>query len=77
MIAYNLISLFRQVVLQTKTQATLGTIRVQCFALGSWVVKHAGKTTLKMSVALKRRSWLDGLFAKIEQIKTPYSFSNA
>ncbi|HLL42301.1 MAG TPA: IS1380 family transposase [Segetibacter sp.] len=77
MIAYNLISLFRQVVLQTKTQATLSTLRVQCFALGSWVAKHAGKTVLKMSVAIKRRSWLDGLFGKIEQLKNTYVFPNA
>ena len=77
MIAYNLISLFRQVVLQTKTQTTLSTLRVQCFELGSWVAKHAGKTVLKMSVAKKRRRWLDGLFRKIEQLKNPYVFPNA
>jgi hypothetical protein len=49
MIAYNLMSLFRQIVLQSKSQATLRTLRFKCFALGSWITKHAGKTTLNIS----------------------------
>lgn len=77
MMAYNLISLFRQIVLQSKSQQTLGTMRVHCFALGSWVATHAHKSTLKMSVAFKKRSWLDGLFSQIDLIKPPYSFSIA
>ena len=43
MMAYNLMSLFRQIVLQTKSQSTLSTLRFKCFALGSWITKHAGK----------------------------------
>jgi hypothetical protein len=76
MTAYNLLSLFRQVVLQTKSQQTLSTIRVHCFAIGGWVANHAHKSVLKMSVALKKRKWLDGLFSQINLIQSPYSFSN-
>lgn len=35
MVAYNLPSLLRQIVLQSKSQATLSTLRFKCFALGS------------------------------------------
>ncbi|HWY33145.1 MAG TPA: IS1380 family transposase [Nitrosopumilaceae archaeon] len=77
MIAYNMMSLFRQVVLQTKTQATLSTLRFKCFALGSWISKHAGKTTLKVSAIGEKRKWLDGLFDTVSQNDKSFYFPNA
>ena len=77
MIAYNLMSLFRQIVLQKKTQATLSTLRFKCFALGSWITKHAGKTTLNISAIGEKRKWLDGLFDIVRQNDRTFYFSNA
>jgi len=77
MIAYNLMSLFRQLVLKTKTQATLSTLRFKCFALGSWISKHAGKTTLNISAIGEKRKWLDGLFDTVKQNDKSFYFSNA
>ena len=77
MIAYNLMSLFRQVVLQSKTQATLSTLRFKCFALGSWISKHAGKTTLNISATGEKRKWLDGLFDIVRKNNRTFYFSNA
>jgi hypothetical protein len=77
MIAYNIMSLFRQVVLQTKTQGTLSTLRFKCFALGSWISKHAGKTTLKVSAIGEKRKWLDGLFDTVSQNDKSFFFPNA
>ena len=77
MIGYNLMSLFRQAVLQTKTQATLSTLRFKCFALGSWISKHAGKTTLKVSVIGEKRKWIDGLFDIVRQKDNLFYFPNA
>ena len=76
-VAYNLMSLFRFLVLQTKTQSTLTTLRVKCFALGAWVSRHAGKKVLKLSVSGKKRLWLDGLFATITDLEPPFHCSNA
>ena len=76
-IAYDLMSLFRQIVLKTKSQATLNTLRFKCFALGAWISKHAGKRVLKISLTQGRRTWLDGLFSTIDDISPPYKFSNA
>lgn len=77
MVAYNLMSLFRQMVLQDKTQATLNTLKFKCFALGSWIRKESRNKVLKISVAGRKRSWLEGLFSKVSQLSPPYSFSNA
>ena len=77
MIAYNLMSLFRQIVLQTKSQSTLSTLRFKCFALGSWITKHAGKTTLNISAIGEKRRWLDGLFDIVKEKNQTFYFSNA
>ena len=77
MIAYNLMSLFRQIVLQKKTQATLSTLRFKCFALVSWITKHAGKTTLNISAIGEKRKWLDGLFDIVRKNDRTFYFSNA
>jgi hypothetical protein len=77
MIAYNLMSLFRQIVLKSKSQATLSTLRFKCFALGSWISKHAGKTALNISAIGEKRKWLDGLFDIAKKNDQSFFFSNA
>ena len=77
MMGYNLMSLFRQIVLQSKSQATLSTLRFKCFALGSWITRHAGKTTLNISAIGQKQKWLDGLFDIVRQKNQPLEFSNA
>jgi hypothetical protein len=67
MIAYNLISLFRQVILKVKIQPRLQSIRFKCFAIGSWIGKRYRKKVLKVSLPHQRRPWFEGLFAKIEE----------
>jgi hypothetical protein len=77
MIAYNLISLFRHFALNQHNRATHSTLKSYCFALGAWTVSHANKKTLKISLPVKKRPWLDGLFAKIEALNGNFSYSNA
>jgi hypothetical protein len=77
MVAYNLMSLFRQMVLQDKTQATLNTLKFKCFALGSWIVKSSKEKVLRISTAGRKRLWLEGLFSKVSQLSPSYSSSNA
>ena len=73
MVAYNLMSLYRQVTRQTRPQPTLATLRFNCFAVGSWIVRSGNRHILKMSVPLKRRQWFDGLFSAIMQNQFPLS----
>jgi len=52
-LAYNLMSLFRQLVLQSSNPPTLATLPVKCFALGAWISTHARKRILKISLSPK------------------------
>lgn len=72
MIAYNLMSLFRQVVLQQTThQSTLKTLRYKVLAIGSYMVKNGNLTTLKLSLAMKRREWFKGLWDSSKTFTLP------
>lgn len=72
LIAYNLLSLFRQVILKQPAQQHLSSIRFKCFALGSWITKKGRKEILKLSVVPKRRIWLDGLFSNLVHLAAPF-----
>ena len=72
LIAYNLLSLFRQVILKEPIQQHLSTIRFKCFALGSWIVKKGRNKVLKLSVNVKRRAWFDGLFSRLVDLTDPF-----
>ena len=49
MMAYNLMSLFRQVILRTKIQNQLKTLRYKVFAVGSYLTKDENTKILKLS----------------------------
>jgi hypothetical protein len=75
MIAYNLMSLFRQLTHQKQAQPKLSTLRFNCFAVGSWIDTNKNGKVLKLSVPLKRRQWYDSLFAKINEARLPLSLT--
>lgn len=77
MVAYNLMSLFRHFALNHHKRATLSTLQSHCFALGAWTVNHANQKVLKISLPVKKRPWLDGLFDQIHKTGPPYKYSNA
>ena len=77
MVAYNIMSLFRFFALQSHKNSTLRTLKVYCFALGSWSVNHSNRKVLKIALNTKRRPWLDGIFAKVENLSPPFQYSNA
>jgi hypothetical protein len=64
MVAYNLMSLFRQVILQKHPCPTLAILQFNCFGVGSWVQGNV----LKMSVMLKRRHRYDSLFSNLSSL---------
>jgi len=77
MVAYNLIALFRHFGLNIHNQATLSTLRSQCFALGAWVSQHARKSVLKLSSAHAKRPWMNSVLEKIDACLAPFVFSTA
>jgi hypothetical protein len=71
-VAYNLMSLYKIALINSKHDPTLATLKFQCIAIASYLVRHSRKTTLVMSANDRRRAFFDGLFQKIDQI-TPKS----
>jgi hypothetical protein len=77
MVAYNLMSLFRHVCLNSQRRATLATLRSYCFAIGGWISQHARKRVLKLSLPRKKRPWMDSIFRQIEAHPPPFFYSIA
>lgn len=76
MMGYNLMSLFRQVILDTKTHHQLKTLRYRIFAIGSYITKHGNTRILKLSLAMKRRSWFEGIWSSTNLFSWPFVVSN-
>ena len=63
MLAYNLMSLFRQAVLRSRIQHTLSTLHGLVLAIGgSWHL-DASQSKLMLSVPRQKRAWFAGLWA--------------
>jgi len=67
MLAYNLMSVFRQAVIRQKSHQTLATLHHRVLAVGAFW-NNSGKDTTKkptlnLAVAKKRRPWFEGLWA--------------
>ena len=63
MLAYNLMSVFRQAVIRQKSHQTLSTQHHKVLAMGAYwgADKDETKPTLNLAVARKRRPWFEGL----------------
>jgi hypothetical protein len=77
MLAYNLMALFRQFILNSKTQHTLSTLRYKTLAIGAYFEKVNDKYILKLALHQKRREWFTGLWKNTNELKIPFIFSNA
>lgn len=68
MVAYNLMSMFRQKVITQKSSPTLTTMKFQCIAIGSYIVTKGRSMILKLAVKNKRRDYIDKLFINLDKI---------
>jgi hypothetical protein len=75
MMAYNFISLFRQIVLNTKIHEQMKTLRYKIFAIGGYIIKSGNQRILKLSLAMKRREWFTGLWLNTNNLQEPLTFS--
>ncbi|HSW63688.1 MAG TPA: hypothetical protein VLH56_12290, partial [Dissulfurispiraceae bacterium] len=74
MLAYTLMSLFRHVVVCSKTYPTLKTLRCRIFATSGYLVKDGNRRILKLCLAMKRRQWFEGLWGWSKSFNLPASF---
>lgn len=72
LLAYNLMSLFRQALLQAPKAVRMSTMRFQCFALGTSLGRNGRRKVLRISLARERRPWFEGLFARIQEFHAPW-----
>ena len=72
MMGYNLISLFRQAILDTKTHQQLKTLRYKVFAIGSYISKDGNNRILKLSLAMRRRKWFEGIWSSTNLFSWPF-----
>jgi hypothetical protein len=78
LLAFNIMALFKQKVMTTsKVRHQLSTIRFQCIAIGSYLVKRGRSTVLKLSAEGHRRHFLEHFFDQVEILKPPFKFSTA
>lgn len=75
-LAYNIISLFRQVSSEKPQHQRLQTLRLNCYAVGAWMTKKGNSKVLKMAVPIKKRKWMNGIFAKVDECSFPLSLRN-
>jgi len=83
MLAYNLMSLFRQVLLKTSlvrsssapVQHTLQTLRYKLFAKAAYITTEARKPILNLAMAMQQRVWMKGLWEATHTFDLPAKFS--
>lgn len=77
MLAYNIMVIFKQAVITSKHSHRLSTIKFQCIAIGSYVVKNGRSKVLKLSAEGKRRHFLSKIFDNVELLPSNFTISNA
>ena len=84
MMAFNLMSLFRQVLLKQTIrkdgtdkpiQHTLSTLRHQLFAQPGFITHEGRRPLLKLATAMQKREWISGLWDQSKQFDLPVHFA--
>lgn len=83
MLAYNLISMLRQVLLKTSAvkhssnsvQHTLQTLRYKLFAKAAFITTESRKPILNKALAMQQRTWMQGLWDGATTIDLPAKFT--
>ena len=83
MLAYNLMSLLRQVLLKTSAvkhastsvQHTLQTLRYKLFAKAAYITTESRKPILNLALAMQQRTWMQGLWDASKTFDLPAKFT--
>ena len=83
LLAYNLMSLFRQAVLRTSVlqsggkdvQHALKTLRYKLFAKVGYTTTEGRKDILKLAIAMRQREWMEGLWDRAKTFSLPVRFT--
>ena len=84
MLAYNLMSLFRQVLIKSvitrqgvkvRVQHTLQTLRYKLFARPAYTTTQSRKPILNLALAMQKRAWMQGLWDEAVSFDLPVTFT--
>ena len=83
MLAYNLMSLLRQVLLKTSAvkhssntvQHTLQTLRYKLFTKAAYITTESRKPILNLALAMQQRAWMQGLWDAAKIFDLPAKFT--
>ena len=83
MLAYNLMSLLRQVLLKNsvvkhssqEVQHTLQTLRYKLFAKPGYITTESRKPILNLALAMQQRAWIQGLWDGAKAFDLPAKFT--
>jgi hypothetical protein len=85
MLAYNLMSLFRQVLLKSvivkkgvtsSIQHTLQTLRYKLFARPAYITTESRRPILNLAMAMQKRAWMQGLWDQAKTFDLPATFAS-
>ena len=85
MLAFNLMSLFRQTVLrstvpragkQKPVQHTLSTLRQRLFAKAGRIAEEKSRKVLKLAMAMQPRQWFKGIWHRARAFEIPINFAH-
>jgi len=68
-IAYNFMSLFKQVIIGEKVRSRLSTLRYKMLAIPSYFEESDNKLILKMALQMNRRAWIRKLWEKADSFE--------
>lgn len=71
-IAYNIMSLFKQAVLLSDKLPQLKTLRYKIFAIGGYITKSGNQRLLNLSLSMKRRKWIEGIWNQTQNFQWPF-----
>lgn len=71
-VAYNLMSLFKQAVLRSDKLHQLKTLRYKIFAIGGYITRSGNQKLLNLSLGMKRRKWIEGIWKESSSFSWPF-----
>ena len=71
-VAYNLMSLFKQAVLRSDKLHQLKTLRYKIFAIGGYITRSGNQKLLNLSLSMKRRKWIEGIWNQSQNFSWPF-----
>jgi hypothetical protein len=71
-VAYNIMSLFKQAVLRSDTLHQLKTLRYKIFAIGGYITRSGNQKLLNLSLSMRKRKWIEGIWNQSQNFSWPF-----